>query len=641
MTDSECSQGEMPIVRFLASCVLLLCTALPVRCSDYTNMQNCFCMGDPCSGPPTSTSSGQCTKCLDKKKFDCKTCLKINDKCSTHHKRSLADLEIQASMDDDPQFYSVRGYGLFPDLPSGVTANVNNETVFLAGYCYFCAILDLETSLTGQFAPLHNGTSTCQDHSHGLLCGYCDDGYYRNLGGQCVACDNSRLVRDWFLYLASQFVPITVWFFALLFMNKSLIGGALNSAIFFAQMVTTTMDLNGDGFIPISNLTEGNLHIAYGVESVYHLIYQPFNLNFFYPFVEELCLLKTPTYLPYLALQYIVAFYPLVLIGIVLFVNWLDNHNMTITEKCRMFLRCCIPENIFQSSPKVFASFMLLSYQKFVLISAMLINFNRLIKRNGDTARYVPFYDPSFHYFKGSHIAYAAIAILIYLFAFALPILLVVICHNKQRQKCKWIDDFILEPFQKHYRQRCNGNCCKYHRLRLHESRWVAGLYFFLRLALLTIFVFAPSSYRFVVQFVLQQLVCLAAAVFFFIYQPYAKSWHNKLDAFFLLLLAFINTLSIYQYFLTTDDKPLSLPAFIAQYILIFVPFLWMVGNCGIYKIYIRYRGDPNIIEPERGDDEMVAENSVLVSPSVDTATSRSTSVNTKYKATNDQSMVH
>ena len=542
----------------------------------------CCCRGNCCQGGPVN---GQCVNCEGD--FGHKACL-INITSSSRSDHESSDHEqfqLSVNIDDDnnPQFFAVRGYGLFPDLPSGSTIP-DNETIHLAGYCYFCAILDLETSLTGQFVPLHNGTSTCQDHSHGLLCGYCDDGYYRNLGGQCVACDNSRLVCDWFLYLASQFVPITVWFFALLFMNKSLIGGALNSAIFFAQMVTTTMDLNGDGFIPISNLTEGNPHIAYGVESVYHLIYQPFNLNFFYPFVKELCLLKTPTYLPYLALQYIVAFYPLVLIGIVLFVNWLDNHNVTITEKCRMFLRCCIPENIFQSSPKVFASFMLLSYQKFVLISAMLINFNRLIKRNGDTARYVPFYDPSFHYFKGSHIVYAVIAILIYLFAFALPILLVVICHNKQQQKCKWINDFILEPFQKHYRQRCNGKCCKHHRLRLHESRWVAGLYFLLRLALLTIFVFAPSSYRFIVQFVLQQLVCLVAAVFFFIYQPYAKNWHNKLDAFFLLLLAFINTLSIYQYFLTTDDRPLSLPAFIAQYILILVPFLWMVGNC-IYKV--------------------------------------------------------
>ena len=497
-----------------------------------------------------------------------------------------------------------RGYGRFrtDDTCDSNILVATNETTFLLGYCYFCAVLDLSTSLTGQFVPLHNGTSTCQNHSHGLLCGYCDDGYYRNLGGRCVTCDNSRVALDWFLYLASQILPITILFFTLILTHHSLVGGTLNSAIFFAQMVTTTMDLNGDGFIPVSNLTNGNPHIAYGVESVYHLIYQPFNLNFFYPFVEELCLLKTSAYLPYLALQYIVAFYPLVLIGIVLFANWLDNRNVTITEKCRMFFRsytCINPTNLFQPSCDVFASFILLSYQKFVLISAMLISFNRLIDDNGDTARYVPLYDPSSHYFSDNHIVYAVIAILIYLYTFALPILLVVMYH-KQRQRCKWIN-LILKPFQKHYRQRCNGNCCKY-RYRLHDSRWVAGLYFFLRLGFITIFVFSLSLYSLIVQFVLQQLVCLVVAVFFFIYQPYAKSWHNKLDAFFFLLLAFINTLSIYQYYLTTDDKPLSLPAFIAQYILIFVPFLWMVGCC-IYKVYKYCHGDRSESRPVRDGD--------------------------------------
>ena len=464
----------------------------------------------------------------------------------------------------------------------------------VVGVCKLCINVNRNSSDTGPTINLVvNGTrqDICHPNAEGLLCSDCITGFYHNLDTECVECNHVE--RDWFLFILAEFLPITLMFFILLFTNFSLVSGALNSSIFFAQMVTTTMDLEGNGYIPLVNLTHGNHNVAYSITAVYKFIYGPLNLDFFSPFIDKVCLFKRESYLPYFAVQYAVAFYPLFLVGILITINQLYTCNITLVQKCRKHLSCCLrllTTDLRESSRNVLASFILLAYTKFALISTYLITPNILYDSAGRVVKRVPYYDANIEYFKGNHTALAVIALFILLFVALLPFLLVVLRYEMgltPSPSCISIDVF-LEPYQRPFKRGCNGNCCSDRRqykkisLKIHDYRWVAGVYFFLRLSLLIAFIATNTVF---VQFIVQQLVCILGAVLFLFIQPYDNMNLNKLDVFMLLVLAFINTLSIYQYYLASRAFPLSLTTFIIQYILIFIPAVWIA----IYIMYNLY----------------------------------------------------
>ena len=468
------------------------------------------------------------------------------------------------------------------------------------GFCIFCSILDININDTGAYTLLvKNGTATkqCPSDATGFLCSKCANGTYHNMGRRCVKCNNRAL--HWFLFILAEFVPITLVFLALLLTNLSLVSGPLNASIFFAQTITTTMDLTGDGFIPLTNITNSS-KVTYALKAAYSLVYQPFNLNFAYPFTNELCLLTYPFYLPYLVIQYVVALYPLLLLLLLLLIQF-------ILKKEFKFIQLVKEDS---SRQNIFASIILLSYAKFTLVSAYIIAPNPLYNQYGTHVKSVLIYDPTFEFFDKDHAAYAAIAIMVYIFAVLLPLFLFILRHSKSPKNQRGIQEdddtvppnsdvetksekiiaTIIKPFHVDFKETCQHPicCAKSKRWRslacgIHgDHLGMPGFYFLLRILLLVIFILAPNFFRFIVQFILQQLVCIIVAAVVFVLQPYKRQWVNNLDGIVFLLLAFINTVSIYQYFLTISGQSLSTLAFAVQYILIFLPSIWMT-------LYITY----------------------------------------------------
>ena len=460
-----------------------------------------------------------------------------------------------------------------------------NDTVL--GFCLFCSILDIETNTTGAFTLLvENDTyvSQCPPNATGFLCSECESGTYHNIGRHCVECNNRAL--HWFLFILAEFVPITLVFLALLFTNLSLVSGPLNASIFFAQTITTTMDLTGDGFIPLTNIT-GSSKLTYALTATYSLIYQPFNLNFAYPFTNDLCLLTYSYYLPYFVIQYLVALYPLLLLLLLLLIQF-------ILKKELKFIQLVKEDS---SRQNVFASIIILCYAKFTLVSAYVIAPNPLYNQYGKVVQRVPFYDPSLKYLKEGHSAYFAVAIMVYIFVMLLPLFLFLLRHSKQENDQFYDEEesetrlekaiaTIIKPFHTDFKETCERSilCCgKTKRWRsilcgLHADQiGMAAFYLLLRIVLLTIFILAPNYLPFIVQFILQQLACIITAAIFITARPYKRMWVNVLDAIVFLLLTFINTISIYQYFLTITYQNLSKLGFAVQYILIFLPGIWIV----------------------------------------------------------------
>ena len=477
-------------------------------------------------------------------------------------------------------------------LLNGLTADANNSndhintTVF--GFCRFCEILTFNTTETGgRVVVVDNGEIIgCRENAEGFLCSQCSEGFYHNKRFECVPCDN--LARDWFLYLTSQLVSITVMFFLLYITNFSLVAGGMNAAIFFAQMVTTTMDLTGNGFIPLANVTNGDGELAFGLTAVYQFIYGPWNLDFFTPFVNEVCLFHKESYLYYFAVDYLLAFYPLILVSIVTLIYFLRDHLCQQCNDCLHSIGRCFGTNWKESSQNILASFLILSYTKFGLISINAAAPNQIYDVWGKRLQVVSYFDATVKLYSPDYLAVFVVAVCAFLFLGILPIFLFLLRYeieiNERRRntKCNWID-VLLEPYQKHFKDRCDKEDCKRCNsenkflckisFRLHDYRWVPAIYFTMRLLLLLISALAQDFQR---QFIYQQIVCIIGAGFILFLQPYKDNRLNKVEVFMLLLLAFINTLSIYQYYLTISGFSLSLSAFVIQYVLIFVPALWI-----------------------------------------------------------------
>ena len=88
-----------------------------------------------------------------------------------------------------------------------------------------------------------------------------------------------------------------------------------------------------------------------------------------------------------------------------------------------------------------------------------------------------------------------------------------------------------------------------------------------------TLFIIYMTPLAFIKKYIVEQGILFIGMMFIIFVLSYEeKKWTSRVDIFMLLLLASINTLSIYQYSLTQSSLPLAVSTFVVQYILIFVP---------------------------------------------------------------------
>ena len=546
-----------------------------------------------CGGGGTSGSHNP--RQYDRGSGDCVCCYEgYVDQCAADSPTLLVKRPWRFSSETDNNYY---------DGDYGSQEFIFRNDTFV-GTCSYCKLFRNNVYATSSNVIIYedgNYTDICEPNAEGFFCNRCKLGYYRNMGTSCVHCDH--IGRDWVLFILSQFPPITIMFLILFLTNFSLVSGPLNASIFFAQIISTTMDLDQEDF-PLLNITNST-EIADGLTAVYKFIYAPWNLDFFAPFTYKLCLFKKESFLYYFIAWYAVALYPLILVSIVAFLYYLNNRNVTIVEKCKSCFYCCYrlaPTELHQSSRNVLASFVLLAYMRFSWLSTLLVTPNLLYDYRGDVAKIVLSLDSSISYLGKDHIPIAFVGFLSLFFLIMFPTILL-FCRYKNVPKYFSFLESVIEPFQQPFIMdesavRINQNVAESHRkwrkcwsyIRRSDYQWIPSIYFFLRIFLLVIYL---SVVRFLVRFVLQQIVCLLGVLIFIFIAPYPKNWNNKLDAFLFLVLAFINTLSMYQYYLASRAEPLNAYVFALQYILIFIPFVWMTGYITWYFVkHCKCKGD-------------------------------------------------
>ena len=390
----------------------------------------------------------------------------------------------------------------------------------------------------------------------GLLCRDCIDGFAPSVisvGYTCANCTENNY--GWMLYILSELVPATAFFFTVLTLRIHIASAPMNCFVMLSQEVVNALN-------HVSGI-QGALMAELDTNSrvVFKVIltgYGFWNLDYFRYLIPPFCVSRGLKNIHVLALQYVSAYYPLLLIALTYACVELHGHNFRpIVWLWKPFHRCCV--NVRRrwdtkaSLIDVFATFLLLSYSKVLFVSLYMLEGTKIYTAEGENisfTSYVLSVDASVHYLSKEHLPFVIIAILNLIFILLPPILLVFYpckilnkCPNSRRWHALHI---FIETFHGCYKNGVTGGW---------DLRSMSGLYMLLRLVSIIL------NYHVVRQmnWLLRASMFLSVSILILIVQPYKKTYMNVLDGLLLALLGFLTLLLVTFLYIvpSAEDLPL------------------------------------------------------------------------------------
>ena len=386
------------------------------------------------------------------------------------------------------------------------------------GYCYFnqtSEYLWVPADMVGMI-----GDFVCNKTNRmGVLCAQCLPGYASAINSDlfnCVPCDNQNERVNWVYYMLSFYIPHFVAFIIIMLFNIRLTTGPVNAFILYAQVISTTLNLNAQGGSPL-----GVVYGSYAdnFQRFYETPYDLFNLNLLSHLVQPFCLSRSLNNLDILELKYLEALFPILMIILT-----------TLLLRCQRQLKirvnCCNCQKRYRmgtSLEHAFAAFILLAYNRLCEITIFLITPVRVVDSNTQTVERRAYFKGDYLYNDPSYtLRYKLLA---YVFLAILILWPIALLHYPLR----WVERFLL--FKVTWLKRVYPaakmailldtfqGCFKDNR------RYFAGLYFALRLLLFIAF-YLP---------VLQELLLQQVLITFYIFligflQPYKNKLLNLLD---------------------------------------------------------------------------------------------------------------
>ena len=464
--------------------------------------------------------------------------------------------------------------------------NVSGETVL--GSCPFFPI----TNYSNGFVSLPNKVEklnhfVCgEHHRRGRLCGECQKGYGPgplSYDHQCTKCDILNSAVRWSVFLFQQFLPVTVFFFIVLAFRLEVISGPRTAFVFFAQVYSSpeivrlievlgrqAAHINTDVFLSYQKY----LISAYGV----------WNLDFFRPFLADICLEETLTTVEAVGLEYLVPLYVILLTIITFAMLELHGHGFKpIVWLWKPFVVCFSKWNrhwsIRDSFIHTIATFLLLSYTKLLVVSIRILNGAIVYDINGKKVGLVPYLSPTQDYFIGDHGIFATLAILALIVVMIPPVVLLLyplrVFHACMDRCCRarlqnGLRTFV-ESFQGNLKDGVGGG---------YDCRYVAGWYFLLRIIVAIGGIDNPFSLHFGRQAI--GLILFLTAVTFALVQPYKRKFLNVVDTLHFVVLSLIYWLILNAVYLTLLEK--------ANYILgviCLLTILPLLYRCGLFTYWV------------------------------------------------------
>ena len=260
-----------------------------------------------------------------------------------------------------------------------------------------------------------NGDACDRFHREGRLCGRCKEGYsplvYTYMLN-CVNCSNTKFNEVKFI--GAAFIPLTVFYFFVVFFKFNANSPALQAYILGAQMI-------GAPVVCRYMIVQYGAQIGIALASSFVGIW---NLDFFRMHYEGICFPISS--LSALFLDYAIAFYPLLLIFLTYVATELHARGFRIVvfiwRPFRQFFRHKWDNK--SSLIDVMATFMLLAYNKILSVSFDLLAYTQPFNINGTVTGKYLYYDATVVYFGPKHLPFAVVAIVFSLIFIIVPFLL-------------------------------------------------------------------------------------------------------------------------------------------------------------------------------------------------------------------------
>ena len=408
----------------------------------------------------------------------------------------------------------------------------------------------------------------------GQLCSRCKQGFFipaYSYSLHCIRCTYRSY--NWIKYIVTALGPLTLFFFIVITFQISV---TLPPLLVFVQVCHTLSlpQLVRSLLARIESINSLELTIARILVSLYGI----WNLDFFRTLLPPICLQLTS--LETIALDYIIAFYPLVLVVFTYILVELHDRNFRpVVLLWKPFHRCfvCIRRqwNIKTSIIDAFATFLVLSYMKFVSISIDLLIPTQLFDVHGKPLHTIYLYnDATIEYFGKEHTPYAIVALTVLLFVVILPLVLLVLypcqCFQRCLTRCRLRTHALhtfMDAFQGCYKDGTNGT---------RDCRWFAAVYLGARLITYTTLL-AMSLNTF--SLTLFASIYMMVIVMLIAVQPYSTSNYNILDPIVVIFQVLFRV-----FVLTASNAYASLPkdflkiSFVVAFVLYCVPLLYMSG---------------------------------------------------------------
>ena len=421
-------------------------------------------------------------------------------------------------------------------------ATYNTEKSLLqVGKCIYShlntTVLSTDTSyhLLPSDGAYLNATACSYLNRTGALCGRCLPQQYMtaySYNFTCMHCHH--VIWNWFRYIMAAYLPLTLFYFIVLFFKVNVVSGSLHAVVLSSQIMSIPQ-LCRDLFITL----DGTPVIAIKMLLSFYGIW---NLDFFRLYYADLCL--GIGILPTLALDYVIAVYPLLLMIIsYLLIVLYDRNYRVVTIMWRPFqlLFSLFRRNwdIRTSVVDAYATFFLLSLVKFLSVTFDLLVPTKVYYLYGDYYNYTLalYYAGDIEYFGKEHLPYGILAIAVMCLFVVLPTATLALYPFGFFQKFlnlfpfRWyILHTFVDSFQGCYKNGTEPGTC--------DCRWFSAAYLVLRCVCILLYgmtlnlTFFPSFIIFVLSFIL--LLVLV--------QPYKASASGQLktNTVFLIIISML-----------------------------------------------------------------------------------------------------
>ena len=480
---------------------------------------------------------------------------------------------------------------------SGTCFTQSNSSLFdedyVIGDCPYVPVND-QNYYHGFLKPLPENVSDLDQvmcgpfNRQGLLCSSCKPGYgiaVYSIGYPCAKCSGSRALFV-FLYVLLDLVPITLLYAVVVVFRVRATTPPLAGLVFFSHVILNTSRIRVFIYTTFLFSTPKLVSVAWQLVVFFCSIW---SLEFFRVWVPPFCIDQHLTNVHAVLLEYLSAFYPMVLVFVTFVLIELHGRNVRIFVWLwrpfnELFARFRRSWDIHYSIVNAFSTFLLLSYSKIITVSFRLLYQTSIYDLNKRRIVRRLHIDPTAQNFGSplqSFISIVAISIII-VFSF-LPVFLLLLYPTRLFQKflrlltcrAKHAVHIFVDTYQ---------GCLKDGSEGTRDYRVVSTLYLILRICLLSLYLKDTELMRSGLTFVIFSLVFIGTAIFIFKFQPYKERNTNNIEFITFLLLG---NISLFVYIWIIFPQVDGYAFFLAVASLL--PHC-IVATFFVYSTFVRYK---------------------------------------------------